>query len=160
VRPNPSLHPKCYSGLRPLAHSGELKRWATAEYEAPDARRGAHRNHRAHRSSAPRKSLRPLRRSRSGGYVCGWCHAVRSKVVAGRPSFGGRRTTEPRNQCMLVTLNRLPTPLLPRGLSVQLPAVRPSVLSLRSTDGRQRRPAQPRIAADVLRLASPAYARG
>ena len=24
--PNPSLHPKCYSGLRPLAHSGELKR--------------------------------------------------------------------------------------------------------------------------------------
>jgi hypothetical protein len=26
VRPNPSLHPKCYSGLRPLPHSGELKR--------------------------------------------------------------------------------------------------------------------------------------
>jgi hypothetical protein len=26
VLPNPSLHPKCYSGLRPLAHSGELKR--------------------------------------------------------------------------------------------------------------------------------------
>ena len=24
--PNPSLHPKCYSGLRPLSHSGELKR--------------------------------------------------------------------------------------------------------------------------------------
>jgi quercetin dioxygenase-like cupin family protein len=24
--PNPSLHPKCYSGLRPLPHSGELKR--------------------------------------------------------------------------------------------------------------------------------------
>jgi hypothetical protein len=24
--PNPSLHPKCYSGLRTLAHSGELKR--------------------------------------------------------------------------------------------------------------------------------------
>jgi hypothetical protein len=24
--PNPSLHPKCYGGLRPLAHSGELKR--------------------------------------------------------------------------------------------------------------------------------------
>jgi 8-oxo-dGTP pyrophosphatase MutT (NUDIX family) len=26
VGPNPSLHPKCYSGLRPLAHSGEHKR--------------------------------------------------------------------------------------------------------------------------------------
>jgi hypothetical protein len=26
MTPNPSLHPKCYSGLRPLAHSGELKR--------------------------------------------------------------------------------------------------------------------------------------
>jgi hypothetical protein len=26
VRANPSLHPKCYSGLRPPAHSGELKR--------------------------------------------------------------------------------------------------------------------------------------
>jgi len=26
--PNPSLHRKCYSGLRPLPHSGELKRWA------------------------------------------------------------------------------------------------------------------------------------
>ena len=26
VRPNPSLHPKCYSGLRPLPPSGELKR--------------------------------------------------------------------------------------------------------------------------------------
>jgi hypothetical protein len=26
VLPNPSLHPKCYSGLRPLPHSGELKR--------------------------------------------------------------------------------------------------------------------------------------
>jgi len=25
LRPNPSLHPKCYSGFRPLAHSGELK---------------------------------------------------------------------------------------------------------------------------------------
>jgi hypothetical protein len=25
-RPNPSLHPKCYSGLHPLPHSGELKR--------------------------------------------------------------------------------------------------------------------------------------
>jgi hypothetical protein len=24
--PNPSLHPKCYSGLRPLPPSGELKR--------------------------------------------------------------------------------------------------------------------------------------
>jgi hypothetical protein len=23
--PNPSLRPKCYSGRRPLAHSGELK---------------------------------------------------------------------------------------------------------------------------------------
>jgi hypothetical protein len=26
AQPNPSLHPKCYSGLRPLPHSGELKR--------------------------------------------------------------------------------------------------------------------------------------
>lgn len=26
---NPSFHPKCYSGLRPLAHSGELKRYAS-----------------------------------------------------------------------------------------------------------------------------------
>jgi hypothetical protein len=26
VLPNPSLHPKCYSGLRPLPPSGELKR--------------------------------------------------------------------------------------------------------------------------------------
>jgi hypothetical protein len=26
MRPNPSLHPKCYSGLRPLPPSGELKR--------------------------------------------------------------------------------------------------------------------------------------
>jgi hypothetical protein len=24
--PNPSLHRKCYSGLRPLPHSGKLKR--------------------------------------------------------------------------------------------------------------------------------------
>src|SRR4029079_13470819 len=28
VPPNPSLHPKCYSGLRSLPHSGELKRSA------------------------------------------------------------------------------------------------------------------------------------
>ena len=26
--PNPSLHPTCYSGLRPLPQAGELKRWA------------------------------------------------------------------------------------------------------------------------------------
>jgi len=26
--PNRSLHPKCYGGLRRLAQSGELKRWA------------------------------------------------------------------------------------------------------------------------------------
>jgi hypothetical protein len=28
--PNPSLHPTCYSGLRPLPQAGELKRWAAA----------------------------------------------------------------------------------------------------------------------------------
>lgn len=26
-RANPSLHPRCYSGLHPLPHLGELKRW-------------------------------------------------------------------------------------------------------------------------------------
>jgi len=26
VQPNPSLHPTCYSGLRPLPQAGELKR--------------------------------------------------------------------------------------------------------------------------------------
>jgi len=26
VPPNPSLHPTCYSGLRPLPQAGELKR--------------------------------------------------------------------------------------------------------------------------------------
>jgi hypothetical protein len=30
VTPNPSLHPTCYSGLRPLAQAGELER-----YECP-----------------------------------------------------------------------------------------------------------------------------
>jgi hypothetical protein len=111
-----------------------MQRWATAEYEAP-MRDAVHigtteRIERVAREvsaligkaerppSAPRISLPPLRRSRSGGYGGGWGEAVRPKVVAGRPSFGGRRTTELRNQSMLVTLNRLPTSLLPRGLSV------------------------------------------
>jgi hypothetical protein len=34
VQPNPSLHPKCYGGLRPPPHSGELKRWAEYQYQA------------------------------------------------------------------------------------------------------------------------------
>jgi hypothetical protein len=55
--------------------------------------------------SASRKSLPPLRRSRSGGYAGGGCGAVRSKGRAGRPSFGGRRTIELRHQCQLPALS-------------------------------------------------------
>jgi len=29
MTPNASLHPTCYSGLRPLAQAGELERWAS-----------------------------------------------------------------------------------------------------------------------------------
>jgi hypothetical protein len=39
MTPNPSLHPKCYRGLRPLAHSGVLKRWAAVTYRHPSAQR-------------------------------------------------------------------------------------------------------------------------
>jgi hypothetical protein len=56
VLPNPSLHPKCYSGLRPLSHSGELKRWASLwgnaqPREDPTSPRW--------RSRRPRSSMRP-----------------------------------------------------------------------------------------------------
>jgi hypothetical protein len=55
--------------------------------------------------SARRESLQPLRRSRSGGYAGGCCEAVRSKARAGRPSFGGRLTTELRHRCQLPALS-------------------------------------------------------
>ena len=51
-----------------------------------------------HSPSGWRKSLRPLRRSRSGGQGRCCIQAVHAKAVAGRPSFGGRRITERRHQ--------------------------------------------------------------
>jgi hypothetical protein len=49
-------------------------------------------------TSAPRVSLPPLRRSRSGGPAGVVSEAVRVKSLPGRPSFGGRRTTERRHE--------------------------------------------------------------
>jgi hypothetical protein len=115
VRSNPSLHPTCYSGLRPLPQAGELKRWATAEYEAPmrDAVHIGITEHiervprevsaliekAEHPPSAPRISLRPLRRSRSGGYGGGWVRlcgprlgrAARPSAVGEPPSYRNQR---------------------------------------------------------------------
>ena len=56
-------------------------------------------------ASAPRASLQPLRRSRSGRYVGRCCEAVHAKAQVGRPSFGGRRATELHHQRMPVTLS-------------------------------------------------------
>jgi len=170
ARPNPSLHRKCYSGLRPPPHSGELKRWATAEYEA-SMRSAVHigttehieRVHREVRAfietqcpspSASRKSLQPLRRSRSGGHRGCCVRSVRAASLGGRPSFGGRLTTELRHRCSRVALCHLCRP------SAQAGRAACADLALRSPTAGSRRPAQPRIAPDVLQRASLASARG
>jgi hypothetical protein len=49
--------------------------------------------------SGSREFVQPLRRSRSGGQRRCCIEAVRANAVAGRPSCGGRLTTELRNQC-------------------------------------------------------------
>jgi hypothetical protein len=174
--PNPSLHPTFNSRLRRLLPAGELKRWATAEYEAlmrtavhigtTEHLERAHREVRllietqCHSPSAPRNSLHPLRRSRSGGWRRCSVESVHAESLQGRPSCGGRLATELCHRCSLAGLCCLHRPLLPRP---SLPSSRARAMhrfAASFTNRRQCRPAQPRIAPDVLQRASLAFARG
>jgi len=71
--------------------------------------------------------------------------AVRAKAVAGRPSFGGRLTTEHCYQCPLGAAARLASPCLRADLGGQGSLALCIEPALRSPAGRQRRPAQPGV---------------
>jgi hypothetical protein len=100
-RANPSLHPTCYSGLRPLPQAGELKRWATAEYEAP-MRNAVHLGITEHIERVPHVRLcgRCAGRAAEGTSVAGAMLCGPRLSRAARPSAVGAPPSYATSACL------------------------------------------------------------
>jgi len=171
--PNPSLHLTGYSGLRPLPPAGELQRWAQCmwfratlaltSYTGPGVRVlhsvSARKLRTFSTPSAPRFSLLPLRRSRSGGLagvalrLCAprLSRAARPSAVGSPPSTA----TSARSEQPLAWHRLACAPTLAAKVRSRCASSRRSVHQPAGNAGLP----NPAFNTDVLQPAAPAFAR-